>query len=114
MKIRIYRKDIEDARNRMALILAHMQDIEPNIALNYFVTLNVLDKLLTEGEVKFSDDNCIYNTIQEELIIIDKEKEDARGEEQVAGEVPGHISGTDEQNQGDKDGQKEVASDSAD
>lgn len=106
MKIKIGRKDIEDARNRMALILAHMDKIDPSIALNYFATLNILSKLLNDGEVKFDEDDCVY--------IMIKEDKDARREKPVAGEVPGHISGTDTEDKGVEDRQKEVAPDSAD
>ena len=104
MKIKIGRKEIEDARNRMALILAHMDKIEPDIALNYFATLNILNELLTEGEVKFSDDDCVYTMM--------KENKNAGGEEPTTTEVPGDISGTDTEDKGPEDGQEKVASDS--
>lgn len=104
MKMKIGRKEIEDARNRIALVIAHMDKVEPDIALNYFTTLSVLNELLTEGEVKFSDDDCVYTTI--------KEGKNARGEEPTTTEVPGDISGTDTKDKGPEDGQEEVASDS--
>ena len=106
MKIKISRKDIEEARVRMCLVLAHMQHIEPDIGLNYFTTLNILNELLTAGEVKFADDDCVYTTM--------KEKEDGRGEEQTSGDISGFIPGVNTEDKGTEDGQEEVAPDSAD
>ena len=102
MKIKISRKDIEEARVRMILVLSHMQHIEPDIGLNYFTTLNILNELLTAGEVKFADDDCVYTTM--------KEKEDAGGEEQTSGDISGSISGTDTEDKGSEDRQEEMAS----
>lgn len=93
MTIKIKKSDVIKAAKRMMFVLSQMED--KDVGLDYFVTSYILTQIINEGSIKFTDDDCLY--------IKTKEEKDARGEEPVAGEVPGYIPGADTEDKGPED-----------